>query len=35
MSNSMLEDFFNVKPKMENPADSITNVEFRPSAKRG
>lgn len=35
MSNSILEDFFNVKPKMENPVESASNVEFRPTAKKG
>lgn len=32
-SNSILEDFFNVKPKMAEPQEA--SVEFRPSSKKG
>ena len=33
MSNSILEDFFNVKPKMADPVEP--SVEFRPTSKKG
>lgn len=33
MSNSILEDFFNVKPKMTDPTEP--SVEFRPTSKKG